>query len=204
MWLLFCWRLFFRPGLNRGFSLVELVVVAGIITLLSMALITKQNKFDSTILLRGLAYEVALSIRQAQIYGLSIKESAQGSGNFGVGYGIHFSSANQTSYILFADVNGNAVYDGESESVEVFTVRRGYRIASACATLSSGAERCAPGELVSLSVAFKRPDPDSLIRSDIAGETYGSARIVILAPDGTSSRTVSVESTGQIAVEQTE
>lgn len=187
---------------NRGFSLIELVVVTGIITIISTVLLAKQSQFDSTVLLRSLAYEVALSIRQAQIYGLSVREREQGSGNFEIGYGVHFTEGNPNSYILFADENSNATYDGVHESVEVFTLRRGFRIAQACGTLAGGTERCTSGELASLSIAFKRPDPDALIRSDLAGESYGSARIVILAPDGTSLRTVTVASTGQIEVEQ--
>lgn len=189
---------------NAGFSLVELVVVAGIITLISTALILKQSSFDSTVLLRSLAYEVALSIRQAQVYGLSVREQGVGSANFDVGYGVHFSGANPTTYILFADEDRDSRYD-EGESVEVFTLRRGYRITAACATLvQSGAERCTPGELSSLSIAFRRPDPDALIRSDLVSESYGTATITLLAPDGESARVISVASTGQIEVKQTQ
>lgn len=135
------------------------------------------------------------------MYGLSVKESDAGSGNFEVGYGVYFSSANPTSYILFADENQNGGYDGESESVEVFTVRRGYSISSFCAVLPSGVERCAPGELSHLAISFARPDPDAHIKSDIAADIYGSATVTVLAPDGETTRTVSIESTGQIAVE---
>ncbi len=181
--------------------MVELVVVSGIITIISTVLIAKQSQFDSVVLLRSLAYEVALSIRQAQIYGLSVRETSSGSGNFDTGYGVYFSSANPTSYILFADMDHDGTYDGEAESVEVFSVRRGYRISSFCATLSTGVERCGPAELSSLAISFERPNPDALIRSDLSNEIYGSATIHVLAPDGTSTRRIEIASTGQIAVE---
>ena len=178
--------------------------MAGIITLISTALILKQNSFDSSVLLRSLAYEVALSIRQAQVYGLSVKERAVGSADFNVGYGVYFSGANPTAYTLFADADRDSRYD-EGEAIEVFTLRRGYRIVQACGTLiPSGALRCTPGELASFSIAFRRPDPDALMRSDLVNETYGTATITVLAPDGTSTRRVSVASTGQIEVEQGE
>ncbi len=175
--------------------------MSGIITLITTIILAKQSQFDSTVLLRSLAYEVALSIRQAQIYGLSVRETAAGSGDFDTGYGVYFSSASPTSYILFADADHDGVYDGESESVEVFSVRRGYRISSFCATLGSGVERCSPTELSYLAISFERPDPDAQIKSDLGNDVYGSARVIVLAPDGVSTRVIEVESTGQIAVE---
>lgn len=181
----------------RGFTLIELLVVVGIITLITLLLLAKHGQFNNSVLLRSLAYDVALSVREAQTFALSVRQLD--GGVFSTGYGTYFASANPTTYILFADRNRNFRYDGEGESVEIFSVRRGYGIARFCASLASGVEKCAPGELTALSITFDRPEPDAIIRSDLGNDVYTSAFLEIASPEDVRMR-VDIESTGQISV----
>ncbi len=186
----------------RGFTLIELLVVAGIITIITLVILAKHGEFNNTVLLRSLAYDMALSVRQAQVYGISVREAQSGEEPFDVGYGIYIASANPTTYVLFEDLDRDNLYDGEEESVEIFTVRRGYGIARFCATLTSGVEKCAPGDLTSLSVAFERPNPDAIIKSDLENDVYASSFIEVESPAGERMR-IDIAATGQISVDDT-
>src|SRR6202012_1868912 len=101
----------------------------------------QQSKFDSSTLLRSLAYSVALSVRQAQVYGTSVLGTATSQSNCATGvsgsyalsncyasaYGIYFNSASSGQYILFADLDGNGKYTA-GENVKVFTLGTNYVI----------------------------------------------------------------------------
>src|SRR3989344_6847475 len=79
----------------RAFTLVELVVVLAIFTLISSVVLANHSRFNGSVLLGSLAYDIALSIREAQVYGLSVKQhTVAGVGQFQIGYGIHFASNN--------------------------------------------------------------------------------------------------------------
>ncbi len=187
-------NLFSRPS-PRGFTLVELVVVMGIITVITTIALANNSRFNGTIFLSNLAYDVALSIREAQVYGLSVKElRSAGATTFDVGYGVTFSLSSPSSYILFTDTNSDHVYESGVDVIEEsISFKNGYEIADLCAT-RSGTESCG---LATLTIAFERPDPDASILS--GGTAYDSARIVIESQDG-ESRSVSAFSTGQISV----
>src|SRR5579872_625888 len=108
-----------HSSLRRGFTLVELLVVVAVITIITAFILFSQNKFDSSTLMRSLAYSVALSIRQAQLYGVSVRaDTATGATNpFAPGYGIYMSSGDLSHYYIFSDLNGNGAYDsGEALS----------------------------------------------------------------------------------------
>jgi len=184
-----------------GFSLVELLVSVAIVTVITTVVLVKHSQFSGNILIENLAYDVALSIRQAQVFGLSVREFGVGSGTFDIGYGVHFDSGVNDSYILFADRNRNSVYDGSQEIVEVFTLRRGNTIAQLCGVLPNRTEKCSPGGIAYLDIVFERPDPDAIIKSDVAADTYTTARITVRSPRGVE-RNVVVIFTGQISVPQ--
>jgi type II secretory pathway pseudopilin PulG len=182
----------------RGFSLIELLVVTGIFIVIAGVVLANNSRFQSSVLLGNAAYDVALSIRQAQVYGLSTREFA---GEFQVGYGIHF--AGPTEYFLFADLGltKNKRYDADVDQiVQTYTLGRGHTILRFCGIASDQSEHCSDNAaaLTHLDIAFLRPNPDSTITGD-APAPYSSGKIVVTSGSG-ETRTVSVQSTGQISV----
>ena len=186
---------------SAGFTMVELMVSAGILVIISSLVLVQHARFSGNLLISNLAYDMALTLRQAQVYGLSVREFGTGSGEFDIGYGVHFDQATPTSYVLFVDRDKNGLYGGSTENVEIFTLRQGNFIRDFCATLPSGAEKCSGSSFTTLDIVFVRPNPDAHIRSDIVGDLYESARTTVESRQGVT-RTIDVVATGQISVPQ--
>ena len=201
---------------GRGFTLVELLTVFAVITILTTVFLLQQRRFDSSTLLRSLGYSISLSIRQAQVYGSSVRQFGASSTGFNYNYGVYFSGSglscangNNTCYVLFADVNDNNLYTSSptDEKVQQFDLHNGYSITKFCATVATGgvlgSSHCSTGAspIHSLTVYFERPNPDALFSTDIGSETYSSAYIQIVGPNGgADTRSITVTSTGQISV----
>lgn len=183
--------------INKGFTLVELLVSVAIFVIITSIILAKHSKFSGTLLLENLAYDIALTIRKAQVFGLSIKES--GPGVFDSGYGVHFDNNSNNSYIFFKDVNKNKKYDDSSEALETFTLGSNNTISKFCGIIVSGTEKCSIFEIAYLDIVFERPNPDAIIKSDIFADTYGSAQITILSPEGAEWKVETV-TTGQISI----
>lgn len=171
--------------------------------IITTVVLVNHSRFSGNILVGNLAYDVALSIRQAQVFGLSVREFGVGTGQFGIGYGTHFDATAPTSYRIFADINKNKIYDVGDGTQELFTFGNGYQIVLLCATIVAGAEICSDtGSVTTLDIDFIRPDPDAFIRVNAdTGSVYLHAKIVVSSPGGTT-RQITVESTGQISVSQ--
>lgn len=109
---------------SGGFTLVELLVTITIFVILTGIVLFNQSRFNSTILLTNLAYDTALTVRQAQTYGLNIKEfnSDNVSTNF-LPYGVHFDISNSNfskSFILFADLDYDPTIEGVIKSDGIY------------------------------------------------------------------------------------
>ena len=184
----------------RGFSLIELLVVVAIFTLLSIVTIASNASFGERITLETLAYDVALSVRQAQVYGIAVQRFGSSGTDFDRGYGMHFdvsTGPSSATYELFADtLSGNGLYD-DGELVAATTLRGGYRIVDLCVRPNGGSENC---DISELNILFKRPEPDAYIRSEDTSPTYELGRITIESPSGDRADVV-VELSGQISVQ---
>lgn len=180
---------------RRGFTLIEMLVVLGIMAVLTAALLTRNSAFGGSIILRSLAYDVALSIREAQVYGIAVRQSI--AGTFTRGYGVNVRSASPASYLLFSDLDDNGHYSGEGELVTRYTLKNGYKISDICITRATGEEQCS---VQKADVTFQRPEPDAYIRQDDTATLNQRVRIRIASPGG-STADVLVEATGQISVQ---
>ncbi|HMP67538.1 MAG TPA: type II secretion system protein [Candidatus Paceibacterota bacterium] len=107
---------------NRGFTLLEMLLVIGIFGILTSVVIFNYGNFNKNVIMSNLAYEVALEIRQAQVFSLGTRASGDNSGDgvrdaFDTRYGVYFNtgqSGGDRSFVSFADfypVNNNVTDD---------------------------------------------------------------------------------------------
>lgn len=185
-----------------------------ILVLVSTILLFNGSKFGGSVLLENLTYQVALAVRQAQVYGIAVQRF--GTNNFSSAYGMHFSLSDRTHYIMFADaVSQNGYYDcptpgstATCELVQTSVIKQNFRISDLCIKQhkSDLSETCG---ISNLDVVFIRPEPDAYITSNnnsaiLSGVPQVSnfnqrARIELQSPQG-GKMSVVIEATGQIAV----
>jgi len=204
--------------------MVEMLVSLGIITVITAIVLYGQQNFNRSLVLVDTSYTIAFTIRQAQSLGLSSKRF----GNIqNAGYGVHFTSTPGTTYTLFADTvpaapgnsqegkcaghtilsgldskPGNCVYDSSAENVTVYTLNKGFAVASFCGVDTAGTQRCSGSYLDSLDISFLRPNTQASIIGVRAGAPVElvSATIHVASPDGAQERCVQVTKVGQVAV----
>ena len=198
-----------KRSFASGFTLVELIVSLGIIVVILSLVLSNQSKYTDGTMLTGLADDISLSLSQAQIYGISVREFSPGSSEFEIAY---TSQGDSSSYLYFADRGAvNHVYDSgwncptdtSSECISKTSITRGNAIIKLCAIPDSGPDFCDVGRL---DVTFLRPLPDaSLVFFDLTGaplslSSIKGAKIEVGSPSG-ATRSVSVFASGQISVQ---
>ncbi len=178
--------------------------MTAIIVVVTSVVLASHSRFGGVVRLENLAYDVALSIRQAQVYGISV---ARYQTTFSAGYGVHFDTSSLKTYVMFADVyptatNQNGLYDHDKgELVAATDITGEYRIQKICATVN-GIERC---NVSKLDILFVRPEPDAWISIDGVScvlqraNCQAVAQIIFISPRG-DTRSVVVDRSGQISV----
>lgn len=203
----------------RGFTLVELLVSVSIFSLITGIVVYNHSKFSSDLIVTNLAYQVALSIRQAQVYGLSVRgaTSALGQQTFNAGYGVHFDKVSNQSFYFFADTgnNGRLCASGNCTSsitacqpidgcLEQITVPGGNTIDHFCIVATDAEECPLVGNPDTLDVTFKRPDPDAILKtygpSGAASQSGSVAKIYVKSAQG-KQKIISVNNGGQISIQ---
>jgi prepilin-type N-terminal cleavage/methylation domain-containing protein len=197
---------------SSGFTLIELLVTLSIFAITTGIVMTSQGKFDNSVLLTNTAYDIALTLRQAQTYGVNVKESETVSGNFKYSYGLYFDkNANNKRFIMFFDNDndykisdtGITCPQGDLECVASYKIKRGHYIENICAW-KEGEIECETQD--SLNITFKRPNPEANILAGTdtysAGNLKKSAEITISSADGSATRTIVVTKVGQIYVKR--
>jgi len=190
---------------KNGFTLVELMVTVSIVSLLMATILFNYSTFTDNLALSSAEQEVSVAIRQAQTYGINVRESSVSSGVFDYGYGVYFDPTDNGNYYLFVDSNGDKKYtpgngcgSGSTECVSKFTLRNNVKISNVCDPTTCYNTK-------TLNITFLRPIPDAnvyLFNSD--GTIYSgpitTGKIELTSAKGKVAR-VTIENTGQIVVQ---
>ncbi|MCR4280785.1 MAG: type II secretion system GspH family protein [Candidatus Kaiserbacteria bacterium] len=201
---------------RRGFTLIELVAVMAIIIIVTSVTLANNSRFGGAVLLQNLAYDMALSIRQAQVYGIAVR--GYSANQFSAGYGMHFStseSGGNLQYELFADKDGDGLFTSSTDPVidenvspSPYHIGRGYYISGLSALDPDASSETSVG---TIDIIFKRPEPTACISANgiTAIDSKGlctlsslkeRARITVTSPRG-DNMSIVVEATGQISVQ---
>lgn len=212
---------------SGGFTLIELMVVFAIIIVITSVVFTNQSTFNKTLILSNTAYDIALTLRSTQTYGLSSRAAGTATN---VGYGVHLSSTVHNSFLFFADTApagspgtlfcsvtssagapdckpGDGIYTSSGadpdalSAVRTYSLNNGIKISDFCAYPAAGSGSCAvAGGLTALDIVFTRPNPNAIIRGSNGGPytTFSSACITVSSQQGDTKRYIAVAASGQI------
>jgi prepilin-type N-terminal cleavage/methylation domain-containing protein len=193
---------------KKGFTLIEFMLAVAIFVILTSLISVNARKFGTNVLITNLAHEIAVTIRQAQVYGIGARNS--GAGNFSRSYGLHIDSHSLNTYILFVDLNGDNSYDTGAntatgcrpnmECLSMWRIDQENVISNFCV----GNASCLSAGLVdAMDIIFKRPNPEPIVYGYLSGvksapNLVGS--ISVVSPQGIF-KTVSVLASGQVSVQ---
>lgn len=180
---------------KTGFTMVELAVTMSIFAVLTSVVLANYRTFSNNADFLNVADSIALSLREAQIYGVGSKGASCGTPltlNFQCAYGVVFSE-NDTFYRIFIDTNANSVYDpSDDEILQTVSLPSGSRIAQVS---------CAPlGNCAGIAILFKRPNPDANIRNIITSDMVNYDSAVITIENAIKTSEISISRAGQISV----
>ncbi len=217
---------------NKGFTLLELLVSIFIFIFLTTLLVVKYGNFDQSVLFTNLAYDVALTLRTAQTYGLSVQGQES---NFKYPYGVSFCALatgcepeamdiekskligfNNQKMFLFADTNicgGSSSctggFDEDDIVISSYNIKRSVKIYGMCITSGCGS----PDNTKRVDITFVRPNPDAIIcvsndlhENDCVGKNAAngprSSVRIFFRSPNGGLRTIIIRNTGQISVEE--
>lgn len=212
---------------NSGFTIAEMLVSIAIVVIITGIIFSNRSQLGAGATLRNIVNDLTLSLRQAQIYGISVKQFNADSdpakkfstSNFDSGYGVHFDisappTGNNGAYLFFADVQAspknaqhpNGMYGGSDMSCPPF----GNTTILEClnkVTLGTGytiTALCTSRSGVrdcaptKLDISFMRPATEARIIFGADSISLALACIEVSAPDGRKTA-ILVFSTGQIS-----
>lgn len=192
-----------------GFTLIEVMVSISIVSVIMATVLFNYSGFNNNLTLTSSGQELAIAIREAQVYGLTVREVTPGGGQFSSAYGVHFDPVGDPeNYYIFADINGDKRYNsgdgcgsGNTECIERIALRNNVKISNICDGFS-----CPPEASVTMmDVTFLRPNPDaSIYFSNSTGQIKVGPSLtgkIILSSQSGKTLTVTVESTGQVLVQ---
>lgn len=204
-------------------TIVELLVVIGIFTIISVIIIFDYGKFRSTSSLQNLADDIALSVRKAQSFAIGVRGT---NNDFSPGYGVHFSidpvsdaySGTNRSFILFANISNLLNYDNNglcginnlnvgNECLEELAVTSSDKITSII--YNDGSEKTLViGDTI--DIFFQRPNPEPTFCYKESGnieslscdaENISSVKIIIKNDANPGYvKTITIYNNGQISV----
>lgn len=185
---------------------MELIISVAIFVFMTVLLVSKYGNFSNGILTTNMAYDVAITIRQAQAFGLHVRQTNQ---SFSGSYGTYFTKvgAGNTKFTLFFDANKDSIFTSgptpgvaPDETLAAYVLKRSSIVQDLKVGTDSNNITAHPD---SLNIVFKRPDPDAIITAVTGGSRtiVSYAEVILKGPDATTRKIV-VRKTGQISIEK--
>jgi prepilin-type N-terminal cleavage/methylation domain-containing protein len=178
----------------KGFTMIEMVVSIGIITILAAAFLANYHGAKKSGELNMAAQKLASDIRLAQSYALGLKEH---SSNVPVRWGVYFNkaTANNDKYIIYADTesSNNQSYD-TGEEYFVYDLAQGVIIKDIKIDNVS-----IPNN--TLYLTFTLPDAEVQICRNPNGHNCASQKVEVILTNGETDKTVLVNVMGLVDVE---
>jgi prepilin-type N-terminal cleavage/methylation domain-containing protein len=182
--------------LNKGFTLIEFIVIMIIFSIMASVALFNFQGFRNNISLTNLAHDLALTIRQAQVFGISASDSISIGGSQSRGIYFEYDDTENEfikTFTLFSDVIRDGKYDENDDAiVDQITINSNDSIAR----IEDSSGNDIPRDV---HITFTRPDPDAYITDAV--NVYDHIMIYIIAEDG-REKTVEVFRNGQIRVSE--
>jgi len=183
---------FAKHNFRSGFTLIELIVVIGITTLLSSALISFNHTSRQQIVLYAEEVKLAQTIFRAKSLAMSLYLQSAGSGICGYGVHVDYTAKNYSIFSYNKPAGSNcqnisAINTGSENIISTFKIGNGVIL------LSSPSAKTRLDD-----VLFIPPDPITLLNSGGAPALNGQASIVLQTLDGSLSAPININSAGLI------
>lgn len=188
-------------GQSAGFGLIELLVSISIMIIVVSIILARHDTYNSATMLRGQAYDLALTTREIQLLAVSATRDQVGFRNV---YGLVFSTTNPNAYTIFRDADADHYYDAGEEFGQQGIIDPRFEI-DAIRLLGTGADA---GPIDTVAVLFTRPNFDALLYKSASTQVLSGVSgleidLRVKGSTGTGPselRTVEITRAGQITV----
>ncbi len=181
---------------------MELLISVAIIALVTTLVLVRHSSFESTVLLKSAAYDIAIALREAQVKSLSQVRSEGSQESFTYSYGLSFVPGNNVyPSFIFKHEEQYPYHDCTiSKDINDFTLDRSMQVYDVCIYIGS-VENCTVDRL---DISFRRPEYKALFFAEGTTDystTITSAKIKVNSTRGSGEIfVIDVTNLGQISV----
>ena len=186
---------------SKGFTLLELIVVVGIIATLSSIVLGGYRTGEDKFSLQRSAHKLSQDLRRAENMAMTGKSAPITFGEIfpSGGYGFYFAEG-VSSYIFFCDCNNNAEYEASGSAVSCATSTDAVPFPEIMETLSleSGVVISSVSPSTAFSITFFPPDP--VIKITGADSSTSTEATITLELYG-KTKTITINTVGLIDID---
>lgn len=189
------------PRKNAGYTFMELIVVISIFGIMSSVALLNFSDYTTQASLQNTAEDIALTIKQAQSASIAGKTYGDQDPTFTPSYGLYFDVDKPDQFIYFYNNidGGSEGYDGNAEKIREIKITTSDMIDKLCVTDANNGNSLDCG-VTKMSVAFKRPFPDTIITGSLNSGVVPNEAIIRLVSIKGKQMAISVSALGSIAV----
>lgn len=165
---------------QKGFTILELMIVTAIIGLLAAGVLLGFRSSTNNYTLGQAAQQLVSDLRRVQNMALN-GVAVFGYNDFGI-----YIQDNATSYIIYADVNGNRTYQPSDLEIETVSFPQGGLIDSTTPISSR------------IDVFFESPDPTTYINNNSSIGVSGT--VTVGAKGYSETKTITITTAGLIEI----